>query len=206
VPEGIAYHVVCVGVPLHSQLLHSAGWDCYESYMKYRSSRCTSSQVIMMRPELLAVRFSSSKPKWQLHSPCVVCGACQPNPCGHAGAVRDPTSRSGNTLEGRLRGPLRPPDTRDRRVCRCLLIVLRFLLAEGIQWATVYGDSRMVIQQINGEIKVRPGVYLAHYREACDLMARLPDVRLVWISGGQNMEADRLSKEGLTSGLPGRSE
>jgi ribonuclease HI len=55
----------------------------------------------------------------------------------------------------------------------------------------------MVIQQLNGRIKARRGLYLPFYQEARDLMARLPDVRLVWISRGQNTEADRLSKEAL---------
>jgi ribonuclease HI len=85
-----------------------------------------------------------------------------------------------------------------------LLIVLRFLLAEGIQWATVYGDSRMVIQQVSGEVKARRGIYLPQYEESHALIARLPDVRLVWISRGQNIEADRLSKEALTPNLAHR--
>jgi ribonuclease HI len=78
-----------------------------------------------------------------------------------------------------------------------LLIVLRFLLAEGIEWATVYGDSRMVIQQVSGEVKVRRGLYLPYYNEARELMARLPEVRLVWVSRGENTEADALSRQPL---------
>lgn len=76
-----------------------------------------------------------------------------------------------------------------------LLIVLRFLLAEGIEWATVYGDSRMVIQQVNGEAKARHGLYLPYYHEARQLTSRLPDVRLVWITRGENIEADALSRQ-----------
>jgi ribonuclease HI len=82
------------------------------------------------------------------------------------------------------------------------IAVLRFLIREGIQWATVYGDSRMVIQQLNGQIKAKLGVYIPQYREAQELRAKLPDVRLVWISRGQNTEADTLSKEPLKPFLP----
>jgi ribonuclease HI len=82
------------------------------------------------------------------------------------------------------------------------IAVLRFILEEGIQWATVYGDSRMVIQQLNGQIKAKHGVYIPQYREARELRAKLPDVRLVWISRGQNTEADALSKEPLKPFLP----
>lgn len=84
-----------------------------------------------------------------------------------------------------------------------VIAVLRFLLAESIQCATVYGDSRMVVQQLNGQIKAKHGVYLPQYREALELKAKLPDVRLVWISRGQNTEADELSKEPLRPYLGG---
>lgn len=81
------------------------------------------------------------------------------------------------------------------------VIAVRFLLQEGIQWATVYGDSQMAIKPLNGTIKVRRGLYLPFYQEARELMARLPDVRLVWISRGQNTEADKLSKDAIANYL-----
>jgi ribonuclease HI len=34
-----------------------------------------------------------------------------------------------------------------------VVAVLRYLMEAGIQWATVYGESQMVIKQLNGEIK-----------------------------------------------------
>jgi hypothetical protein len=57
-------------------------------------------------------------------------------------------------------------------------------------------DSRMVVQQLNGDIKAKSGVYVPLFREA-RLRAQLPDVRLVWISRGINNEADRLSKDAI---------
>jgi hypothetical protein len=60
----------------------------------------------------------------------------------------------------------------------------------------------MVIQQLNGEIKARHGIYRAHYQEARELRAKLPDVRLVWISHGINLEADKLSRDALLPFLP----
>lgn len=142
----------------------------------------------------LALQFSKPKPKGSSILRAWFDGACMPNPGGHAGAgavVR----RHGQVILSKA-VYLGNGDHLTHEIAEYagLLIVLRFLLSEGIQWATVYGDSRMVVQQVNGEVKARRGVYLARYREACDLMARLPDVRLVWVSGGQNMEADRLSK------------
>jgi ribonuclease HI len=51
-------------------------------------------------------------------------------------------------------------------------------------------------------MKAKRGPYLPLYREAQELRARLPDVRLVWISRGQNTEADALSREPLRPYLP----
>lgn len=75
-----------------------------------------------------------------------------------------------------------------------IICVLHFLLAQNVQLATVFGDSQMVIQQLDGIARARRGVYLAQYRQAQDLRSRLPDVRLFWTSRKTNREADALSR------------
>jgi ribonuclease HI len=145
----------------------------------------------------LAQQFALPKPKGSSIVRGWFDGACWPNPSGHGGygaLVKryDVPILSKSVYMGH--GPHITNNVAEYAGC---VAVLRFLLAEGIQWGTVYGDSRMVVQQLNGEIKAKHGVYLPLYREARELRAQLPDVRLVWISRGINTEADKLSKEAI---------
>ena len=57
----------------------------------------------------------------------------------------------------------------------------------------------MVVQQLANDMKPQRGAYLSYYREARELMARLPDECLVWVSRGENIEADALSRQPLKS-------
>ncbi len=75
-----------------------------------------------------------------------------------------------------------------------IICVLHFLLAQDTQQATVSGDSQMVIQQLDGIARAKRGLYLARYRDAKELLSRLPGVRLLWISRRANKEADALSR------------
>ena len=71
---------------------------------------------------------------------------------------------------------------------------LRYLQREGHTTATVYGDSKMVVQQLNGRWKARAGLYMPFYNEAIELRRALPDVLLLWTNRENNTEADALSK------------
>jgi ribonuclease HI len=155
----------------------------------------------------LALQFSAPKPKGSSILRGWFDGCCSPNPGGHAGAGAVVKRHGQTVLSKAVYLGQGEHLTHEIAEYTGLLIVLRFLLTEGIQWATVYGDSRMVIQQINREVKPGRGTYYSSYEEACELMARLPDVRLVWVSRGQNTEADRLSKNAvapfISFGIPG---
>jgi ribonuclease HI len=145
----------------------------------------------------LALQLSGPKPKGSSIVRAWFDGACWPNPGGHGG-YGALVKRHGQVIYSKAvylgRGPHISNNVAEYAG---VIAVLRFLLQEGIQWATVYGDSQMVIKQLNGVIKARHGIYLPSYREARELRERLPNVRLVWVSRGQNIEADRLSKEAL---------
>jgi ribonuclease HI len=142
----------------------------------------------------LALQFSAPKPKGSSILRAWFDGCCSPNPGGHGGAAAVVKRHGQTVLSKAVYLGHGEQLTHEIAEYAGLLIVLRFLLNEGIEWATVYGDSRMVIQQASGEIRARRGLYLPYYNEARELIARLPDVRLVWVSRGQNIEADRLSR------------
>lgn len=74
------------------------------------------------------------------------------------------------------------------------IAALRYLLANNITQATIYGDADMIIKQLNGKWKARLGAYTPYFREAMALRQRLPDVILKWIPREMNTEADELSR------------
>lgn len=60
---------------------------------------------------------------------------------------------------------------------------------------TIYGDSKLVIEQMSGRWKIRNGVYIPFANRARDLLATFRvQPKLVWIPREQNLIADRLSK------------
>jgi ribonuclease HI len=75
--------------------------------------------------------------------------------------------------------------------------LLRYFQRERVTLATVYGDSLLVIKQLNGAWRAKAGAYLPFYHEAIKLRRSLPDVRLVWTNRENNSEADELSKRRL---------
>lgn len=58
-----------------------------------------------------------------------------------------------------------------------------------------YGDSDLVVKQLNGKWKAR--AYLSYYKEAIRLRAKLPEVVIKWIPREQNGHADYLSKKAI---------
>ena len=150
----------------------------------------------------LAHQFYKPKPKGSVILRAWFDGCCLPNPGGHAGAGAVVKRHGQAILSKAVYLGHGAHLTHEIAEYAGLLIVLRFLQSEGIEWATVYGDSRMVVQQLTNDVKPRRGTYLPYYHEAHELMVQLPDVRLVWVSRGENLEADALSRQPLKTFLP----
>lgn len=77
------------------------------------------------------------------------------------------------------------------------IAVLRYFIKENITRAVVYGDANLIVNQINGNWKVKGGAYVPYFHEAFALKAQLPEVAITWIPREQNAEADDLSKEAV---------
>jgi ribonuclease HI len=64
--------------------------------------------------------------------------------------------------------------------------------------ATVYGDSNLVINQLNGKWGARGGLYMPYLQRAKALLAPIKDrVRFEWIPRVKNEMCDSLSKDVL---------
>ncbi len=67
-------------------------------------------------------------------------------------------------------------------------------LMKGDEEITVYSDSRLLVNQMNGEWKFKKGAYVEKYLEAKELARTLPKLKFKWIPREQNSEADELSR------------
>ena len=77
---------------------------------------------------------------------------------------------------------------------RALILVLEAALAHDAGPLTVYGDSQVVINDVNGGVE-DSALVLRPYRERVHaLLARLPAVTLRWVPRHKNLEADALSQ------------
>jgi len=83
-----------------------------------------------------------------------------------------------------------------------LMAVLDAAVTAQVQNLIVYGDSQLVIKQVNGEWLINaPG--LVHFcKTVLELKALIPNVSLRWIPREENTEADVLSKRAIGIAAP----
>ena len=80
---------------------------------------------------------------------------------------------------------------------RALIALLDAAVSKGARGLTVYGDSRGVIDDVNGT-QGAGAASLAHYRaQALALMARIDGVVLRWLPRHKNVAADALSQRAV---------
>jgi ribonuclease HI len=132
-------------------------------------------------------------------------GACEPrNPGGHMGwgiAVVE----AGAALESES-GYQEPGPTTSNNVAEYLgvCMALRRAIAAaraGEGEITIRGDSKLVIEQLNGRWRARDGHYMQTMREAKvlldDLRSLCPSMTLEWLPGSENVHADKASRAEL---------
>lgn len=119
-------------------------------------------------------------------------GSAHPNPgrCGIGGLLQGP---SGAAIEiSRAAGYGNSSEAE----YRALIAVLQAAVEGGASDLVIYGDSRVVIDDINGPA-LYAAVSLSGYRaEAQSLMSQLDGVTLRWIPRHKNAAADALSQRG----------
>ena len=124
-------------------------------------------------------------------------GSARPNPgrCGIGGLLRGP---AGEVVEfSRATGYGNSSEAE----YLALIAVLEAALAHGagelmgeLATLTVYGDSRVVIDDVNRPFEQSALVLRPYRARVRALLARLPAVTLRWVPRHRNLEADRLSR------------
>jgi ribonuclease HI len=80
---------------------------------------------------------------------------------------------------------------------RGLLAALEWALAHGHTRVHIKSDSQLLVQQINGNYRIKNEGLIPLYRQARHLMARVGDVTVEHVPREQNKDADRLSNLGM---------
>jgi ribonuclease HI len=121
-------------------------------------------------------------------------GASRGNP-GEAGFGVHVAAPDGRTL-AQLYGHLGQA-TNNVAEYQGLLHALRWALARGAGTVEIFSDSELLVRQMAGRYRVKSRGLLPLYREASELMARLPQVRLQHVPREENREADALANRAL---------
>ncbi len=126
-------------------------------------------------------------------------GLAEPNP--GVGTYGYAVYRDGKSILGR-HGFAGDQVTNNFAEYSALVELLRELDEFRDEEITVYSDSKLLIGQMSGALKVSktalkhklPGSYVEKYLEAVELARKFKKLRFVWIPREKNSEADELSR------------
>jgi ribonuclease HI len=77
---------------------------------------------------------------------------------------------------------------------KALIALLELAVKHEVEGLEVYGDSMLVIKQVQGQMRMKTA-HLRQYKiRAAELIKRIGAVRFTWIRGDDNYLADELSR------------
>jgi ribonuclease HI len=128
-------------------------------------------------------------------------GACMPfNPSGYMGAgiyIKE----GGNAIEIAEGWDKNFRNSNNVAEYKAIILLLQELKYKKKMVIRIYGDSQLVINQLNSTWKIKHGRYVDEANLAMQLLRELRKnniVTLKWIPREQNAIADKLSKEGVS--------
>jgi ribonuclease HI len=90
--------------------------------------------------------------------------------------------------------PIQPTVTNNQAEYEALLQGLQFLREAGAVSVEVYGDSELVIKQLNSQYKCKSESLRSYYEECREILKSFPLVTLQHIPREHNEEANRLAQ------------
>lgn len=76
-----------------------------------------------------------------------------------------------------------------------LIEVLGKIVSLHIQKVKIFGDSQLIVNQINGVYRIKQDNMKSLSKRAKALLSHIPEWKLLWIKRSKNKEADALSKQ-----------
>lgn len=128
---------------------------------------------------------------------CFFDGCCEPrNPGGNmgVGAVIFKNGVKVNTHSGFM--PAKNTNSNNVAEYAALEWILETLLEQGLsdQPILIYGDSKLVIEQMRGAWRIKDGFYVQKALACQQLLKNFRNIKLQWIPRDENCYADDLSK------------
>jgi ribonuclease HI len=84
---------------------------------------------------------------------------------------------------------------------QALIAVLELVLKLDLKSATIFGDSRVVIDDLRSQVGESAHGLEIYRRIAIDLMQQIPEVDLQWIPRARNVRADALAQQAFEKNL-----
>ncbi len=123
-------------------------------------------------------------------------GSCFPNnPCGNMGFGYVVKQGKKNITEGFGGEDAHPDNSNNVAEYTALNQALAFLVLNGLSERHIFvmGDSKLVINQMIGEWRIKEGRYVKIAKETVALASYFPNIFFKWIPRELNQEADDLS-------------
>lgn len=132
---------------------------------------------------------------------CHFDGACDPNPGGGMGSGAHIITAAGHTAFAQSEyTPPAPGNTSNAAEYLAFMSLMNYLTDCYGCTISIFGDSKLVINQMTGRWRMTAGGYKAHALQAKELYDRLRQhnrVKLAWIPRERNQLADDLSKQAI---------
>ena len=128
---------------------------------------------------------------------CYFDGSCEKNPDGRMGMGVFIESE-GEKYEESFDKPARKGNSNNVSEYMAVIRILELVKNKKKCKLNVFGDSKMVIQQLAGNWKAKSGSYIGYYHKAMELVAKVKknnELTFIWIPRDKNKKADELSKE-----------
>ncbi|MEO9294567.1 MAG: ribonuclease HI [Nitrososphaera sp.] len=124
-------------------------------------------------------------------------GLCQPVNPGGVACYAYIIKENGNLISseyGIAGEPFSPESTNNVAEYTALGKALEWLVDKGrLADVIVRSDSQLVVNQLNGQYRVRTKKLVPLYLNAVSLMKKFPHIRIEWVPREKNAEADRLT-------------
>lgn len=134
-------------------------------------------------------------------------GLCEPkNPGGIATYGYVILMEDGNKIDGYglAERPWSTNATNNVAEYTGLYCLLAKMVRIGIQHAMIYGDSQLVIKQLNNEYKIKSERLLPLYQKIIELKREFVNIEFKWVPRELNKEADKLSRVAYDLVLKGK--
>ncbi|KAJ0962342.1 hypothetical protein J5N97_030170 [Dioscorea zingiberensis] len=89
---------------------------------------------------------------------------------------------------------LTEPCTNNEAEYEALVAGLELAIKMGIQNIYIFGDSQLIIKQVEGDYKIYKPELLKYYKKVKNLMKKIPQIQLRRVLRSENREADSLAK------------